>query len=75
MQASKEQLIQVLADIKDLGFDLSDSGDKSTVYSHIASNSSSYELSNGDIINDISIKYLFWLFNNQSSSGRLKPKA
>lgn len=75
MQASKEQLIQVLADIKALGFDLSNPTDKSAVYSHIASNDSSYELSNGDIIEDISIKFLFWLHNNQPSGGRLKPKA
>jgi hypothetical protein len=75
MQANVEQLKQVLNDVKALGFNLSDASDKSDVYSHIACNDSSYELSDGTVIEHISIKYLFWLYNNQNKGGRLKPKA
>ncbi len=74
-QATEAQLKQVLVDIKTLGFDLSNTDDKASVYSHIASNESNYTLSDDTLIENISIKYLFWLHNNQSSSTKLAPKA
>ena len=75
MSATKEQLIKVLEDVKALGYDLSDSDDKSSIYSHIVNNASSYTLEDGTVIESISIKYLFWMFNNQSTPTRLSPKA
>ena len=73
--ATKEDLVKVLEDIKTLGYDLSVADDKSAVYNFIVNNQSSYELANGKVIENISIKYLFWLFNNQSTATRLSPKA
>ena len=75
MSATKEQLIQVLDDIKALGFDLSDADDKASVYSHIASNDSSYICQDDTIIENISIKYLFKLYHLNSTKTKLKPKA
>ena len=74
-KATKENLAKVLEDIKTLGYDLSVADDKSAVYNFIVNNQSSYELANGKVIENISIKYLFWLFNNQSTTTRLSPKA
>ena len=75
MNASKEQLLTVLSDIEALGYDLSDSDDKSSLYQFIIDNNSSYTLDSGMVIENISIKYLFWLFNNKPKKGRLAPKA
>ena len=76
MSATKEQLIQVLDDIKALGYDLSDADDKSALYNFIVDNGSSYTLESGLMIENISIKYLFWLFNNKpGKGGRLAPKS
>ncbi len=74
-QATKEQLLTVLEDIRSLGYDISNADDKSALYNFIVQNGSSYTLDSGLVIESISIKYLFWLFNNQSTSTRLSPKA
>ena len=75
-KATKEELMLILNDIQELGYNLSDSDDKSSLYQFIIDNDSSYTLESGLVITDISIKYLFWLYNNQSKSkGRLQPKA
>ena len=74
MSATKVQLISILDDIKALGYDLSVADDKSAIYTHIVSNSSSYTLETGEIIENISIKYLFWLYANQAQPSRLAPK-
>ena len=74
MSATKEQLISILDDIKALGYDLSVADDKSAIYTHIVSNSSSYTLETGEIIENISIKHLFWLYANQAQPSRLAPK-
>ena len=75
MSATKLQLKEILADVESLGFNLSNPEDKASVYSHIACNESSYELSNGDVIEDISIKQLFWMYFNTAKPGRLKAKS
>jgi len=74
-KAIKEDLVTVLEDIKTLGYDLSIADDKSTIYNFIVNSQSSYELANGKVIENISIKYLFWLYNNQSTTTRLAPKS
>lgn len=74
-QATKEQLLTVLEDISELGYDLSNADDKSSLYNFIVQNNSSYTLESGLVIESISIKYLFWLFNNQTTATRLSPKA
>ena len=75
MSATKEQLLAILEDVSSLGYDLSDADDKSSLYDFIVQNGSSYTLDSGLVIESISIKYLFWLFNNKPKKGRLAPKA
>ena len=74
-KATKEQLLTVLEDIRSLGYDLGDADDKSALYNFIVQNGSSYTLDSGLVIESISIKYLFWLYNNQTTATRLSPKA
>ena len=75
-KATKEELMLILNDIQELGYNLSDADDKSALYNFIVDNGSSYTLDSGMVIENISIKYLFWLFNNKpGKGGRLQPKA
>ena len=73
-KASQQELVLVLEDIKALGYDLSLADDKSALYNFIVQNNSSYTLDSGLVIENISIKHLFWLYNNQSQPTRLAPK-
>ena len=73
-KASQQELVLVLEDIKALGYDLSQADDKSALYNFIVQNASSYTLDSGLVIEHISIKHLFWLYNNQSQPTRLAPK-
>ena len=73
-KATKEQLEQVLADIKAQGYDLAIDSDKTEIYEHIANSGSAYVLEDGVIISNISIKYLFFMFNNAKPLTRLAKK-
>ena len=75
MSATKEQLIQVLDDVKALGYNLGDADDKAALYAHIVHNDSCYTLESGETIDSISLKYLFWLYHNNTASPRLAPKS
>ena len=73
--ATKEELVTILDDIRSLGYDLNSADDKSALYNFIVQNGSSYTLDSGLVIENISIKHLFWIYNNQTISTRLSPKA
>ncbi len=73
-KASQEQLILVLADIVAQGYDLSIEADKTAIYNHIAGANSSYLLTDDTTISNISIKFLFYLYNNNQPVTKLPKK-